>query len=116
MDNPERDRSKGLGLGLAIVRRIVDMLGHSLELESASGRGSWFALRLPPGDPAEVGADDEPLRVSGDLLHGRTVLVIGGRAGVRKGTAGVLAAWAPCPRLAADPARRSARRGSSHPT
>jgi signal transduction histidine kinase/CheY-like chemotaxis protein len=102
VDNPERDRSKGLGLGLAIVRRIVDMLGHSLELESASGRGSCFALRLPPGDPAQVRADDEPLRVRGDLLHGRTVLVIEDEAVVREGTAGVLAAWGSRPRLAAD--------------
>lgn len=102
VDNPERDRRKGLGLGLAIVRRIVHMLGHSLELESAAGRGSCFALRVPKGNPAEVGAAAEPLPAIGDLLHGRTVLVIEDEAVVREATASVLAAWGSCPRLAAD--------------
>jgi signal transduction histidine kinase/ActR/RegA family two-component response regulator len=100
--NPERDRSKGLGLGLAIVRRIVNVLGHSLELESATGHGSCFALRVPPGNPAEISTTEEPPRVMGDLLRGRTILVIEDEAMVREGTASVLAAWGSSPRLAAD--------------
>ena len=43
LDNPERDRSKGLGLGLSIVRRIARLLGHPLTLQSRPGHGS----RLP---------------------------------------------------------------------
>lgn len=45
--NPERDPSKGLGLGLAIVRRTADLLGHALWLRSREGRGSCFHLTLP---------------------------------------------------------------------
>lgn len=48
--NPERDRSKGLGLGLAIVRRTADLLGHPLTLRSVTGRGSVFALTVPLAD------------------------------------------------------------------
>jgi signal transduction histidine kinase len=40
-------KSEGLGLGLAIVRRTADMLGHRLSVRSIPGRGSCFALILP---------------------------------------------------------------------
>jgi len=45
--NPERDRNKGLGLGLAIVDRLVRTLGLELSLRSKTRRGSVFKLKLP---------------------------------------------------------------------
>ncbi|KAA0682478.1 MHYT domain-containing protein [Roseomonas genomospecies 6] len=45
--NPERDRRKGLGLGLAIVRRLAGLLGHGVTLRSEPGRGSAFGLTVP---------------------------------------------------------------------
>jgi len=50
VDNPERDRSRGVGLGLAIVRRLTALLGHPLRLRTRVGRGSMFALKLPFSD------------------------------------------------------------------
>ncbi|MGV2184798.1 hybrid sensor histidine kinase/response regulator [Rhizobium rhizogenes] len=47
LHNPERDRTQGLGLGLAIVRRTAQLLGHPLRLVSTEGRGSLFALTVP---------------------------------------------------------------------
>lgn len=47
LDNPERDPHKGLGLGLAIVRRTTELLGHPLDLRSRVGRGSCFRLKIP---------------------------------------------------------------------
>jgi signal transduction histidine kinase len=45
---PQLDTSnKGLGLGLAIVDRLVKLLGHRIELRSAPGKGSVFALEVP---------------------------------------------------------------------
>jgi len=48
IDNPQRDRTQGLGLGLAIVQRLARLLGHHpVEVCSEVGRGSLFAIRLP---------------------------------------------------------------------
>ncbi len=45
--NPERDRSQGLGLGLAIVQRLARLLRTPLSLQSAAGKGTVFAIDLP---------------------------------------------------------------------
>lgn len=56
LGNAERDREQGLGLGLAIVRRLCRLLGHRLGLTSQPGRGSVFFIDLqrviPPAQPA----------------------------------------------------------------
>jgi PAS domain S-box-containing protein len=46
-DNPQRDRSRGLGLGLSIVRRMTGLLGYSLSCKSRYGRGTLFELSIP---------------------------------------------------------------------
>ena len=45
--NSERDRSQGLGLGLAIVRRLAGLLGCPVTMRSVPGRGSMFAVSVP---------------------------------------------------------------------
>ena len=40
-------RREGLGLGLSIVRRTAELLGHRLELRSIEGTGSCFAIVVP---------------------------------------------------------------------
>lgn len=52
IDNPERQRAKGLGLGLAIVAREAQLLGTTINLHSIPGRGSRFAFRLIRCAPA----------------------------------------------------------------
>ncbi len=48
-------KREGFGLGLAIVRRIANLLNLAVEVDSAPGRGSRFAITVPrgaaPGDP-----------------------------------------------------------------
>ncbi|MDI6844292.1 MAG: HAMP domain-containing sensor histidine kinase [Anaerosomatales bacterium] len=44
---PDGSRPDGVGLGLAIARRLAVLLGGTLELAETSERGSVFELRLP---------------------------------------------------------------------
>lgn len=53
-DNPHRDRRKGLGLGLAIVRRIESLLGCKVQVRSEPGVGSTFSFSIPAGDAAQL--------------------------------------------------------------
>lgn len=50
-DDAARQRGAGIGLGLAIVRGIVDLHGGRVELDSVVGRGSTFRIILPQGAP-----------------------------------------------------------------
>lgn len=60
LDNPERDPEKGLGLGLAIVRKSAALLDHPLTLCSRVGQGSRFALTVPlTSPPASLGSFEE---------------------------------------------------------
>jgi len=45
--NPERDRSRGLGLGLSIVQRLCRILGHKVRVRSRLGEGSVFSIEVP---------------------------------------------------------------------
>ncbi|HEY4213450.1 MAG TPA: response regulator [Steroidobacteraceae bacterium] len=58
-----RGGSAGYGLGLSIVRRLVDLLGIRLQVASEVGRGTTFALDLP-GASAPHGGSESPAVVT----------------------------------------------------
>jgi signal transduction histidine kinase len=47
-------KEAGVGLGLALVRRIIEGHGGTIELDSTPGRGTTVRLRLPKRAPAEA--------------------------------------------------------------
>ena len=47
VENPERDRQKGLGLGLSMVDKSCRILNHPLALRSVPGCGSRFTVTVP---------------------------------------------------------------------
>ncbi|MEY4766702.1 MAG: hypothetical protein RI907_3375, partial [Pseudomonadota bacterium] len=55
LSNPERDRTKGLGLGLSIVRRLCTLLDISLTLDSTEGLGTTVTLTMPHAAALPVG-------------------------------------------------------------
>ena len=67
------DRSKGLGLGLTIARRMAQLLGCELSYTSRPGKGSVFEVVLPPADDCLVGAVSSTGAAPGASLGGLDV-------------------------------------------
>ncbi len=78
VDNPARQRSRGLGLGLSIVKSLGELLGHSIRVRSLPSKGSVFSIEAPTtsrpaqslptrAKPAEA-APARELRRSGSIL------------------------------------------------
>ncbi|QKO21097.1 hybrid sensor histidine kinase/response regulator [Rhodoferax sp. BAB1] len=70
VDNPQRDRRRGLGLGLSIVSRISALLHLRLACRSRVGRGTVMEIVLPlasgrPAVPAPAQAEPAGLHLSG---------------------------------------------------
>ncbi len=60
LGNTARDRHQGLGLGLAIARRFTLLMGGSIALRSAPGKGCIFTVTLQKAPAAPLLIPDEP--------------------------------------------------------
>lgn len=77
LNNPERDRAKGLGLGLAIVRRLCELMDIPLHMHSEPNVGTRFTLEVPSGDRRQLLEQHAVEPVSdGRGVAGRCVLVM----------------------------------------
>ncbi|MBZ2188985.1 hybrid sensor histidine kinase/response regulator [Alcanivorax sp. JB21] len=90
IDNVQRDRSKGLGLGLSIVQRSVDLLGHRVTLSSRPGKGSCFSIILPGLSHQNTRETDSWLPDKVFSLSGMRVALVEDEAAVRESMAQVL--------------------------
>lgn len=94
VDNPGRDRSRGLGMGLAIVRRLAALLGHAIRLRSVPGRGTRFRLALPAATPPPPAATPEPPHEAAEARRlPQRVLLIDDEADIALATGALLAGW-----------------------
>jgi len=105
IDNLQRDRSKGLGVGLSIVDRACRLLEHPLVMHSAPGSGTRFTLTVPVA-PAQAGRKHEQTTEVATSVEfdGLRVLLIEDDALGRVGLASLLESWG-CTVLAADGAQ-----------
>jgi CheY-like chemotaxis protein/anti-sigma regulatory factor (Ser/Thr protein kinase) len=102
------DLQQGLGLGLAIVRRLVDLLGLRLVLRSRPGRGTVFALHLAAVDEPRPSAQPTLAdQVSGTALTslhaGAVVIVIDDNVAIQVAMQTLLRAWGCQVYVAANP-------------
>jgi two-component system, sensor histidine kinase len=94
LDNPERDRTKGLGLGLAIVERVARLLDLPIEVHSTPGAGSAFSVTVPKGNPSRAGTDAAVRAAAATCdLAGLRVLVVDDEIGAREGMRTLLEQW-----------------------
>lgn len=93
--NPERDRTQGLGLGLAIVRRLAQLLKLQIDVQSEPGRGTTFSLSLPRVKQGRSTPAPNVQNVSApsSALEGTRVLVIDDEPAVRSGMQTLLETW-----------------------
>jgi signal transduction histidine kinase len=76
VDNPQRDRSKGLGLGLAIVHRMAALLELQLACRSRLGQGTVMEITLAAADGLRPGDVDAGATASQIRLQGARVVVV----------------------------------------
>ena len=66
VDNAARQRSRGLGLGLSIVKSLGELLHHPIRVRSLQGKGSVFSIEVPLTPGGHVSAPDPQPRAAED--------------------------------------------------
>lgn len=91
LNNPERDRQKGFGLGLAIAKGLANTLTIPLTLKSKAGKGSVFRIEVEEAETSVVEdmPEDQPLI----QFHGKIVLVIDDDESIRLAMRELLMSW-----------------------
>ncbi|MDF1847189.1 MAG: hybrid sensor histidine kinase/response regulator [Parvibaculaceae bacterium] len=95
LGNRERNREKGLGLGLSIVRRLASLLKIDLSLVSSLGEGTDFRLGVPVANLVqcgEVGREEQRrdrVLVASDLC----ILIVDDEDAIRSGMTTLLSSW-----------------------
>jgi signal transduction histidine kinase/ActR/RegA family two-component response regulator len=91
LGNSERDRQKGLGLGLSIVQRLTTLLDMPLRLQSKPAVGTLFAVEVPVGEMPAVVPEQT---ISGLLdFNGLRVLAIDDEDDILTALSALLGGW-----------------------
>jgi two-component system, sensor histidine kinase len=93
VDNPGRDRSRGVGLGLAIVQRLCELIHSTVSVESAEGRGTTFRVSVP-ATLAESDIQAEAPAPTADVsLEGKRVYVVDDESDILRSMRTLLEVW-----------------------
>ena len=93
INNPERDRRKGIGMGLAIVQSLAQTMGANVQLKSVVSKGSVFRVSLPRVQ-AGVPPDDTPaVHAMPAQLQGVRLLLVDDDPAVTEAMFELLSTW-----------------------
>lgn len=90
--NPERDRTRGLGLGLAISRRIAGLIDCPIALRSTPGKGTCVTLSVPLADASPEEERAAEIYLAPALGHG-LIGVVDDEGAIQQGMHRLLASW-----------------------
>jgi signal transduction histidine kinase/FixJ family two-component response regulator len=93
--SPGRHSSKGMGLGLAIIRRLATLLEHPVRIDSEPGKGSRFSVEVAlatPAVPATMTARPA-VALRATTLSGARIAVVDDEGIVVEGMQALFAAW-----------------------
>ena len=93
IDNPGRDRSKGVGLGLAIVQRLGELIGARVSLASRPGSGTRFTLELPDALRATVHPHEQVAPEPAPFTTQRRIYVVDDEQDILKSMRTLLSLW-----------------------
>lgn len=93
VDNPGRDRSRGVGLGLAIVQRLCELTGAEISVESKPGSGT--RMRITLGAPVMSDLPESSVHAAGGevLLQGKRVYVVDDERDIRNSMRALCVVW-----------------------
>ena len=85
---------KGVGLGLAIVERIAEILGYPVSVRSWPERGSMFSIEVPISEEMPLAISQLPTQATaGNPLPGRRLLVIDNEVSILESMYALLEQW-----------------------
>jgi CheY-like chemotaxis protein/anti-sigma regulatory factor (Ser/Thr protein kinase) len=93
LDNPGRDRSKGVGLGLAIVQRLCELIGATVVVESVVGDGTCFRVSMPAILAEALPGEGPPTSAAEVSLEHKRVYVVDDELDIRKSMRSLLGVW-----------------------
>ncbi len=94
-NNPDHDRTQGLGLGLSICKRIAILLGHEFVYKSRSGKGTVFRLKVPLSKQFVLPESGKAWKHTDhkNSLRDYTILVVDDERMVREALSQVISDW-----------------------
>lgn len=93
LNNPARDRSKGIGLGLSIVKRLSELMEIPVKVESTLNKGSVFSISVPLGNEMQpIHLKPESTRQD-RYLGGLFVLVVDDEIAIQNAMSSLLTKW-----------------------
>ncbi|NND89974.1 MAG: response regulator [Granulosicoccus sp.] len=88
LDNQQNTPTRGLGLGLAIVRKMAQLLDIEIQLRSVLGQGSTFSVAVPLGELDKV--EEHDAHAPRHSIAGRNILLLDDEPDIREGLSLIL--------------------------